>query len=144
MLQTIPASPLKVHQRSSHRRSQTGWNHFLASKLIFGVAELPCKSRYLSRQCLQSFTLIDTIFCCRYYLITGEYPFKGDNVYRLFESIGQGLLSLPDSIVEPLRSLLDGMLKKDPKDRFSLQQIRHHPLVTNLFIPVILDSIGKV
>lgn len=63
----------------------------------------------------------------RYYLITGEYPFKGDNVYRLFESIGQGLLSLPDSIKEPLRSLLDGMLKKEPEHRFTLQQIRHHP-----------------
>lgn len=62
-----------------------------------------------------------------YYLITGEYPFKGDNVYRLFESIGQGMLSLPDIIVEPLRSLLDGMLQKVPENRFTLQQIRHHP-----------------
>lgn len=62
-----------------------------------------------------------------YYLVTGEYPFKGDNVYRLFESIGQGMLELPDSITEPLRSLLNGMLQKDPNKRFSLQQIRHHP-----------------
>ncbi|XP_065199474.1 serine/threonine-protein kinase STK11 [Planococcus citri] len=62
-----------------------------------------------------------------YYLITGEYPFKGDNVYRLFESIGQGMLSLPDSIKEPLRSLLDGMLQKEPENRFTIQQIRNHP-----------------
>lgn len=61
-----------------------------------------------------------------YNLVTGQYPFEGDNIYRLFESIGRGIVTIPDDLEEPLRDLLEGMLKKDPDERITLQQIRKH------------------
>ncbi|CAH1721700.1 hypothetical protein AGLY_007763 [Aphis glycines] len=62
-----------------------------------------------------------------YNLVTGEYPFEGDNVYRLFEAIGKCNIQIPSFVTEPLRSLLVGMLKKDPKKRFTLRTIQTHP-----------------
>jgi len=59
--------------------------------------------------------------------VTGEYPFEGDNVYRLFEAIGKCNIKIPGYVTEPLRSLLGGMLKKDPKTRFTLRMIQTHP-----------------
>ncbi|KAG8334863.1 Serine/threonine-protein kinase stk11 [Homalodisca vitripennis] len=60
-------------------------------------------------------------------LTTGKYPFEGDNIYRLFESIGRGDVEIPEEVTEPLSSLLRGMLHKEPGPRFTLSQIRHHP-----------------
>lgn len=65
-------------------------------------------------------------FVFRYNLTTGLYPFEGDNIYRLFESIGKGDFTIPDEIDEPLRGLITGMLQKEPADRYSLQDIRQH------------------
>ncbi|RZC42949.1 Pkinase and/or Kinase-like domain containing protein [Asbolus verrucosus] len=61
-----------------------------------------------------------------YNFVTGQYPFEGDSIYKLFENIGKGDFTIPDYIEDPLRNLLLGMLQKDPDDRFSLQQIRQH------------------
>lgn len=63
----------------------------------------------------------------RYNITTGLYPFEGDNIYRLFENIGNGVYTIPDEIEDPLRGLITGMLHKDPESRFSTQQIRQHP-----------------
>ncbi|PSN51071.1 Serine/threonine-protein kinase STK11 [Blattella germanica] len=60
-------------------------------------------------------------------ITTGIYPFEGDNIYRLFENIGKGEFNIPSDIENPLRSLLEGMLQKEPEKRLSLQQIRQHP-----------------
>ncbi|XP_076266657.1 serine/threonine-protein kinase STK11-like isoform X1 [Rhynchophorus ferrugineus] len=65
-----------------------------------------------------------------YNIMTGKYPFEGDNIYRLFENIGNGDFKIPDEIQDPLRNLLAGMLKKDPTERLSLRQIRQHPWLT--------------
>ncbi|VEN50335.1 unnamed protein product [Callosobruchus maculatus] len=65
-----------------------------------------------------------------YNITTGQYPFEGDNIYRLFESIGKGEFTIPSEIQEPLRGLLIGMLEKDPYSRFSLQQIKRHSWCT--------------
>ncbi|XP_066260931.1 serine/threonine-protein kinase STK11 isoform X1 [Euwallacea similis] len=62
-----------------------------------------------------------------YNIMTGKYPFEGDNIYRLFENIGKGDFTIPNEIEDPLRDLLLGMLRKDPDERFSLRQIRQHP-----------------
>ena len=58
--------------------------------------------------------------------MTGQYPFEGDSIYKLFENIGKGDFTIPGDIEDPLRSLLWGMLQKEPEERFSLQQIRQH------------------
>lgn len=62
-----------------------------------------------------------------YNLTTGKYPFEGDNIYRLFEVIGKGIVTIPPELDDNLKSLLEGMLHKDPQLRFSLEQIMRHP-----------------
>lgn len=71
------------------------------------------------------FTHLHFIF--RYNITTGFYPFEGDNIYRLYENIGRGDYSIPADVEEMLASLLEGMLQKDPDERFTLQEIRRHP-----------------
>ena len=47
-------------------------------------------------------------FINRYNMATGLYPFEGDNIYKLFENIGKGIYTIPDSVDDNLRSLLQG------------------------------------
>ena len=46
----------------------------------------------------------------RYNITTGLYPFEGENIYKLFENIGKGEYSIPDSIDKLLNTLLKGKL----------------------------------
>ncbi|XP_077485596.1 lkb1/serine/threonine kinase 11 isoform X3 [Amblyomma americanum] len=62
-------------------------------------------------------------------ITTGKYPFEGDNIYRLFESIGRGHFELPEDVEPALGNLLCGMLHKDPQSRLSLQLVRRHDWV---------------
>ncbi|XP_033121992.1 serine/threonine-protein kinase STK11-like [Anneissia japonica] len=64
-----------------------------------------------------------------YNITTGQYPFAGDNIYKLFENIGKGKFTIPKETGEPLTSLLKGMLETDPKDRYNLEKIKLHPWV---------------
>lgn len=45
---------------------------------------------------------------CRYNITTGAYPFEGDNIYKLFESIGKGEFSIPVTVDDLLADLLRG------------------------------------
>ncbi|XP_061390098.1 serine/threonine-protein kinase stk11 [Musca vetustissima] len=65
-----------------------------------------------------------------YNLCTGKYPFDGDNIYRLLESIGRGQWEAPDwlyKLDEKLAVLILGMLQDNPEKRYSIQQIRQDP-----------------
>lgn len=62
-------------------------------------------------------------------ITTGKYPFEGDNIYRLFESIGRGHFELPEDVEPLLGDLLRGMLHKEPHERLSLQLVRRHDWV---------------
>lgn len=57
-------------------------------------------------------------------IMTGKYPYEGDNIYKLFESIGKDELIIPNEVEPPLKILLKGLLEKDFKDRFTIDQIR--------------------
>ncbi|CAB3364666.1 Hypothetical predicted protein [Cloeon dipterum] len=59
-------------------------------------------------------------------MCTGQYPFEGDNVYRLYEAIGRGTFTMPSNLDQPLADLLSGLLCADPNKRFNLNQVRHH------------------
>ncbi|XP_064625326.1 serine/threonine-protein kinase stk11-like [Lineus longissimus] len=61
-----------------------------------------------------------------YNFITGKYPFQGENIYKLFESIGKGDYEIPPEVGELLASLLRGMLAYNPKKRMTIQQIKEH------------------
>ncbi|XP_053946851.1 serine/threonine-protein kinase stk11 isoform X1 [Anastrepha ludens] len=65
-----------------------------------------------------------------YNICTGQYPFEGDNIYRLFENIGRGQWEAPDWLYKvdvQLAGLILGMLQADPAKRYSIQQIRCDP-----------------
>lgn len=61
-----------------------------------------------------------------YNMTTGKYPFDGDTIYKLFETIGRGEYSIPEELDLHLQNLIVGMLEKDPNERLTLQQVRHH------------------
>ncbi|XP_026672743.1 serine/threonine-protein kinase STK11 isoform X2 [Ceratina calcarata] len=62
-----------------------------------------------------------------YNITTGQYPFQGDNIYKLYENIGKGEYTIPEEVEESLRSLIQGMLQKNADERFTLQQVKRHP-----------------
>lgn len=60
-------------------------------------------------------------------ITTGEYPFAGENVYRLFENIVKCEFSFPDHLDDDLlMDLITQMLQKDPIQRASVQKIKSH------------------
>ena len=60
-------------------------------------------------------------------ITTGEYPFAGENVYRLFENIVRCDFEFPAHLEdELLMDLIRKMLRKDPLQRLSVQEIKKH------------------
>lgn len=43
-------------------------------------------------------------------MTTSLYPFEGDNIYKLFENIGKGVFTIPDSVDSVMADLLRGKL----------------------------------
>ncbi|CAG0888739.1 unnamed protein product [Darwinula stevensoni] len=68
-----------------------------------------------------------------YNLITGIYPFEGDNIYRLYENIVSREMLMPTDLEPSLQNLLQGMLEKEPSKRFTLYQIQRHDWVKKHF-----------
>ncbi|XP_061192507.1 serine/threonine-protein kinase STK11-like [Saccostrea echinata] len=64
-----------------------------------------------------------------YNMTTGEYPFEGDNIFKLFENIGKGQYKIPEGVEDNLRDLLTGMLQYEAANRVTLQQIKRHDWV---------------
>ncbi len=59
--------------------------------------------------------------------VTGDYPFSGDTIFRLFEDIARCEYDIPKDLVDPvLESLIHGMLTKNPCERLSLLDVRSH------------------
>lgn len=69
-------------------------------------------------------------FFGRYNITTGQYPFEGDNIYRLLENIGKNQWIAPEwfqKFDSNLSNLILGMLQANPLQRLSLKQIKQHP-----------------
>lgn len=77
-----------------------------------------------------------------YNITTGQYPFEGDNIYRLLENIGKGVWSIPEGLDPLLADLLLNMLRFDANERYTIQKIRYHawfistPICTFDAVPV--------
>lgn len=73
-----------------------------------------------------------------YNLVSGEYPFEGDIIMRLFENIATQPLQMPRSVQlsEPLRQLLSAMLEKDPIKRINMHDIRRCDWYKQKYLPV--------
>ena len=67
-----------------------------------------------------------------YNLLTGKFPFHGDNQEKTKEKIISGNLDFPPDIVisKLMKDLIRQILKKDPKERPTLNQILQHKFFT--------------
>lgn len=61
-----------------------------------------------------------------YNIVSGEYPFEGDVIMRLFDNIANQPLQMPQNLQlsKPLEFLLTAMLDKDPEKRINMHEIR--------------------
>ncbi|XP_037093388.1 serine/threonine-protein kinase STK11-like [Pollicipes pollicipes] len=61
-----------------------------------------------------------------YNFVTGQYPFEGETVFKLYDNIGRGEFDIPEPVGPSLASLLRGMLHKEPEQRLGVAQIQQH------------------
>lgn len=47
-------------------------------------------------------------FNYRYNITTGKYPFEGESIYKLYENIGKGDVTIPEELEPSLQDLLTG------------------------------------
>ncbi|CAH8655121.1 unnamed protein product [Dicrocoelium dendriticum] len=66
-----------------------------------------------------------------YFMLTGRVPFSCINVLQIFEAIAQGDYTIPGHVSASAAHLVRKMMCKDPKKRFTLEQIAKHPWVLN-------------
>lgn len=66
-----------------------------------------------------------------YFMLTGRVPFSCINVLQIFEAIAQGDYTIPGHVSANAAHLIRKMMCKDPKKRFTLEQIAKHPWVLN-------------
>jgi len=61
-----------------------------------------------------------------YNFVTGEYPFEGDTIFKLFENIGKGEFTVPQSVERVLESLLRWMLASEATARPTMRGVLGH------------------
>ncbi|KAG5441320.1 Serine/threonine-protein kinase stk11 [Clonorchis sinensis] len=66
-----------------------------------------------------------------YFMLTGRVPFSCQNVLQIFEAIAQGEYTIPGHVSTHAAHLVRKMMYKDPKKRYTLEQISKHPWVIN-------------
>ncbi|KAF0290958.1 Serine/threonine-protein kinase stk11 [Amphibalanus amphitrite] len=64
-----------------------------------------------------------------YNFVTGQYPFEGETVFKLFDNIAKAEFDIPDMVGPSLASLLRGMLHKEPEKRLGIFEIQQHDWV---------------
>lgn len=106
-------------------------------KWTFGAQEWHCKDKQKYEKSFYAFELyfdVCNLFVrsFRYNITTGQYPFEGDNIYRLLENIGKNQWKAPEWFQKfdaNLASLILGMLQSDSQNRLTLKQIKQHTYV---------------
>ncbi|CCG84984.1 protein of unknown function [Taphrina deformans PYCC 5710] len=66
-----------------------------------------------------------TLFC----LLCGRVPFEAHNEFELFDKITTEEVEIPPTLDDEATDLLRRMLIKDPADRITIPEIKHHPFV---------------
>ncbi|GAB5354204.1 hypothetical protein AAMO2058_000099600 [Amorphochlora amoebiformis] len=65
-----------------------------------------------------------------YVLLTGAYPYDGDYLEELRDDILTGELEIPKDVPGPIKSLLNGLLNRSPKERMTIDDLASHPIIT--------------
>lgn len=111
--------------------------HSLDLRWTFGVRVLHCNlhkliehTHTLNEMSKNALTLKTCPFVFeRYNITTGQYPFEGDNIYRLLENIGKNQWKAPEWFQQfdaNLATLIVGMLQSDSQNRLTLKQVKQH------------------
>ena len=69
-----------------------------------------------------------------YYMLAGAQPFKANKIEDLKEIILKGEYEPIEDISEEANDLINGMLKLNPKDRLTIEEILKHPWLKNVNI----------
>lgn len=66
-----------------------------------------------------------------YTMLVGRYPFHDCDPSALFGKIRRGQFSVPPGLSPKARCLIKNLLRREPQDRLSADQILKHPWFTN-------------
>ena len=76
-----------------------------------------------------------------YTILVGRYPFHDRDPAALFTKIRRGEFTIPDTITSRPKCLLRNLLRREPSERLSANEILHHPWFQCLNrVPLRLDS----
>lgn len=66
-----------------------------------------------------------------YALVIGKLPFEGSDPYQIRRKIVKGIYSYPPTVhlSDEVKDLIDGLLKVNPRKRYTMKQVFHHPWV---------------
>jgi tribbles-like protein len=67
-----------------------------------------------------------------YTMLVGRYPFHGQEHSGLFAKIRRGHFSLPDSLSSRAKCLIRCLLRKEPEDRLTTEDVLIHPWMTHV------------
>ncbi len=67
-----------------------------------------------------------------YEMLTGLPPFYSTNVNVMYEKILRAKLTFPPEVSPEAQSLLTGLIERDVKKRFTVEQIKSHPFFAGL------------
>lgn len=62
-----------------------------------------------------------------YTLLVGRYPFHDSDPGALFAKIRRGVFSVPESLGPRARCLVRSLLRKDPSERLTAEEVLGHP-----------------
>jgi len=63
-----------------------------------------------------------------YALVVGCLPFDDDNLRQLLEKVKKGVFTIPSFVPEDCRDLMQKMIRVDPEERLTMEEVKQHRL----------------
>lgn len=77
-------------------------------------------------------------------MLCGRYPFHDDDPSALFAKIRSGFFTIPDSISSKGKCLLYTILRKDPRERLTAEELLDHPWFNSNFDNVVSTRLDRM
>jgi len=75
-----------------------------------------------------------------YTMLVGRYPFHGQEHTGLFAKIRRGHFTLPDSLSSRAKCLIRCLLRKEPSERLTAEDVLIHPWLQQASAPALASS----